>query len=71
MPEVKLTAAEADVLRTVLAALSVKGRTGEVGIIHGADRFVSTQQILKKADREALESAAMKVGLRGLRQYAG
>ncbi|MDF1501720.1 hypothetical protein [Roseisolibacter sp. H3M3-2] len=71
MPEVKLTAAEAEVLRTVLAALAVKGRTGEVGILHGADRFVSTQQLLKRADREALESAARKIGLSGLRVYAG
>jgi hypothetical protein len=66
MSAVKLTAAEADVLRTVLGTLLVKGRTGELGVLHGADRFVSTQQILRKPDREALDAIARKVGLAGM-----
>ena len=71
MPEAKLSGAEIDALRAVLHALVVKTRTGEVGILHGADRFVSTQLILKQPERTALDSAARKVGLAGLRTYSG
>lgn len=63
MPEIKLTAEEAHALRAALSALVVKARTGELGILHGAERFVSTQRIFKKADREALDAAARKLGL--------
>ncbi len=65
MPEVKLTSEEAQVLRAALSVLFVKTRTGELGITHGADRFVSTQRILKRPDRDALDSVARKVGLSG------
>jgi len=72
MQEVKLTAEEADVLRLVLASLAIKARTGEVGVLHGMDRFVSTQQILKKAERIALDAAARKVGLTaGMKENKG
>jgi F0F1-type ATP synthase epsilon subunit len=70
MPEVKLTAEEADVLRHVLASLAIKTRTGELGILHGMDRFVSTQRIFKKAERKVLDDAARKLGLSGgVKQY--
>ena len=39
--------------------------------MHGLDRFVSTQRILKKPERDALHAAARKVGLEGIREYAG
>jgi hypothetical protein len=71
MSEIKLTTAEAAVLRTVLGALIVKGRTGELGMLHGADRFVSTQQILRKPEREALDAIARKLGFTSMRVYAG
>ena len=63
MTDAKLTSQEAGALRKVLATLVVRDRTGEVGIIHGAERFVSTQLCLRKADRELLDAAAAKVGL--------
>ena len=48
MAEIKLSDDEIAVLRVVLRAVVIKSRTGELGIVHGMDRFVSTQQILKK-----------------------
>ena len=42
MPEVKLTPEEAEVLRAAVSTFVVKNRSGELGIMHGADRFVST-----------------------------
>ena len=72
VPEVKLTTDEAAVLTTVLAALRVRSRTGEIGIRHGAERFVSTHISLKRAEREALNRAARKVGLAsGLAEHNG
>ena len=71
MPEAKLTAEEIDALRWVLQTVVVKQRTGEVGIMHGADRFVSTRLVLKQPERGALEAVARKVGLSGVRTYAG
>lgn len=68
MAEVKLTPDEIAVLRCALSKLTVRGRTGELGILHGLDRFVSTQLILKKADRDALNSIASKVGLRSINE---
>ena len=64
MSDIELTPEESAVLRAVLSKLSVRERTGEVGIIHGADRFVSTQLILKKSEREKLTAAALKLGAR-------
>ena len=71
MAETRLTAEEADAVRMVLSSMVVKRRTGELGIMHGAERFVSTQRILKKADRDALNAAARKLGLDGIREHAG
>lgn len=63
MGNVTLSPEEADVLRCVLGAITVKGRTGEIGIVHGMDRFVSSQLVLRKAQREALDSLAKRAGL--------
>lgn len=63
MTEIKLTPEEAQAVRAALSTLVVRARTGELGVMHGADRFVSTERILKKADREALEAAARKLDL--------
>ena len=71
MPEVRLTEEEAQALRAALATLVVRRRTGELGVMHGADRFVSTQRIFKKQDRQALDAAARKLGLNGIPEHAG
>jgi hypothetical protein len=65
MSDTKLSPEELQVLRAVLAPLVVKSRTGELGILHGMDRFVSTQVILKKKDLGALDAVAKKLGLSG------
>ena len=43
--EVKLNEEEAYLLKEVLSRLKVRKRTGELGIMHGADRFVSTGSV--------------------------
>ena len=50
MPDVRPTE-EAQAVRAALSTLVVKARTGELGVMHGAGRFVSTQRILNKEDR--------------------
>jgi hypothetical protein len=65
MAEIKLSDDEIAVLRVVLRAVVIKSRTGELGIVHGMDRFVSTQQILKKGRRDTLDSVAKKLGIPG------
>ena len=64
MPDIKLTPEEAQALRAALGRFAIRARTGELGIVHGADRFVSTQLCLRKPDKEALNSVAAKLGIR-------
>ena len=66
--EVRLTDEEAQALRRALQVFAVRTRTGELGIIHGLDRFVSTQSIFKRSDLANLDSAARKLGLGGVRR---
>lgn len=61
--DVKLTDEEVKALRAAIGTLVVKGRTGELGITAGMERFVSTGRVLKKSDRETLNAAAKKLGL--------
>jgi hypothetical protein len=69
MVELKLTPEEATALQRVLQAVAIRERTGEIGVIHGLERFVSTQVTLKRHDLELLDSIARKVGLvQGLRR---
>jgi hypothetical protein len=62
MPEAKLTPEEAEALRTVLASLTVRTRTGQLGIGH-AGRFVATDLIVRKPTLSLLDAAARKIGL--------
>ena len=61
----KLSSEEVQILRAVFAPMVIRSRTGELGILHGIDRFVSTQVILKKKDLDVLDSVAKKIGLSG------
>lgn len=54
---------EISVLKAVLKQLTIRSRTGELGIIHGMDRFVSTHQTFKKNELEHLDQFAQKIGL--------
>ena len=60
--EIKLSDSEIEVLKIIMSQLAIKGRTGEVGIMHGSDRFVSTQVILKKDAVLSLQQVAKKMG---------
>jgi hypothetical protein len=66
--EIKISDNELGVLRKILNNLVIKSRTGEIGIIHGADRFVSTNNILKKEEIEILDKVFNKAGLSGLKK---
>jgi hypothetical protein len=57
---------EAEMLRVILSKVVVEKRTGQIGIMHGAGRFVSTQVVLKQDGRAALDKLARKVGLPGV-----
>ena len=63
MNATSLTKEEATALATALKQLVIRDRTGELGVLHGMDRFVTTNCCLKKTDRSALDSAARKLGL--------
>lgn len=71
MSDVRLSPGEAAALRTALSALVVKTRTGELGIVHGADRFVSTRLIFRRPELDALHAAARKLGLGGIGEHRG
>lgn len=61
--EIKLNAEEVSTLREVLKQLKIRKRTGELGIMHGIDRFVSSNAAFKKQHLELLDQTARKVGL--------
>lgn len=70
--DLKLSPDEAALLKWVLSQLVVKRRTGEVGIIHGMDRFVSTNRSFRRPDLATLDSVAQKAGLAsGIKRYEG
>jgi hypothetical protein len=63
MADVKLSTDELEMLRVALTPLVIKIRTGELGIVHGMERFVSTHICLKKRELELLDAAAKKLGV--------
>jgi hypothetical protein len=65
-PPTSLDADEAELVRLILSKVVVERRTGQIGIVHGADRFVSTQLVLKKDGRALLDQVARKLGLSGV-----
>ncbi len=54
---------EVEILRALLSRLKVRKRTGELGIHHGADRFVGTGMSLRKKELDIADKIASKVGL--------
>jgi len=63
MTDARFSADELALLRSVLGHIVVRRRTGEVGILHGLDRFVSTHVCLKTKDQDVLDAASAKLGL--------
>ena len=64
MPHVILNDPESKILARAVRHFVVRSRTGELGITHGADRFVSTNDCFKKTDLDQLESALRKLGIK-------
>jgi hypothetical protein len=48
MAELKLTDDEVQAIRAVLGAVTIRRRTGELGITHGLERFVSTRVVVER-----------------------
>jgi len=63
--EIRLTQSEATLLHSILARLAIRSRTGEMGFMHGDNRFVSMQLRLKKEDKTSLNNIAKKLSLSG------
>jgi len=61
--EVRLTEEEKEVLKWILEEIVIKDRTGAIGIMHGADRFVSMSFTMRKPSRIVLNSVYRKFGL--------
>ncbi len=63
MSQVILNPDEAKSLARALSHLFVRERTGELGITHGMNRFVSTDDRFKKKDLEPPHSVFSKLGI--------
>ncbi len=67
--EIKLNNTETELIKALLKNVVVRSRTGELGIFHGADRFVSTNTILKKPAIMELEKLFIKLGLSEIKKF--
>lgn len=63
MSKTILNDVESVVLARAVRHFVVRRRTGELGIMHGADRFVSTNDRLRRDDLTRLETALKKLGV--------
>jgi hypothetical protein len=63
MAELKLTDDEKQALKAILSCLVLRDRTGELGLLHGADRFVSTHRTFTKPERAVIQSVTKKLGM--------
>jgi hypothetical protein len=63
MAQVILNDPESKQLARAVRHLTIRSRTGELGIVHGADRFVSTNDCFRKVELEQLELALRKLGI--------
>lgn len=61
--EVKFTGDETEILKLVLSEVVIQDRTGQVGTMHGAYRFISFHIALKKQGRNILNSVYRKIGI--------
>lgn len=56
---------EVDALRVVLQAITVSQPSGEIGVVHGADRFVSSRFGLSVSGVDGLDRLAKKLDVPG------
>ena len=69
--DIKISESEKEILKIVLSQIIIKKRTGELGVVHGIDRFVSSNISLKKDGIETLDQLAKKFGIGEIRKYDG
>lgn len=69
--DIKISESEKEILKVILSQITIKKGTGELGIMHGMDRFVSTNLIFKKGGVETLEQLAKKFGIGEIRKFNG
>jgi hypothetical protein len=69
MADITLTSDEAKELRIALSTILVRERTGEIGITHGLERFVSTNITRRKPELAHLDAVARKIGLGALKRF--
>ena len=67
--EVKFDNNEIEILRKILSQVAIKKRTGELGIVHGMNRFVSTNTVFRKEQIDILDKVAKKCGLRDINKF--
>jgi hypothetical protein len=61
--EVKLNDQEIEILNSLLKQVIIRKGTGELGITHGLNRFVSTNVRYNKKHIATLDQIAKKIGL--------
>jgi len=64
----KLNTAEIETLQTLFNQIVIKRRTGEFGIMHGMDRFVSTNKTFRKQHIDTLDSIVSKLGMNEIKK---
>lgn len=62
MSRYELRPDEVAALRTLLAAIVVDEPSGQIGVVHGNGRFVTSRHGLSPESRKALDALARKVG---------
>ena len=67
--EVKFDNNEIEILRKILSQVAIKKRTGELGIVHGMNRFVSTNTVFRKEQIDILDKVAKNSGLRDINKF--
>lgn len=62
MSRYELRPDEVTALRAVLAAIVVSEPSGEIGVIHGNGRFVTSRHGMSAESRKAIDGLARKLG---------
>ena len=65
MSRYELRSDEIDALRVVLQAITVSKPAGEIGVVHGPDRFVSSRCGLSPSAVDCLDRLAKKLDVPG------
>ena len=58
-----LSTEESEIIKTLISSFTLRKRTGEIGIMHGLERFISTHKTFKKQKVDTLDAVFKKFGL--------